>query len=366
VIGTQSPGKFRAKTKTFAKMEQWGLFEPIRLCEALRLCVKQVLVGLAVLFTIASTANAQQATLRVALIGFAVSSTDDSGAMVTKAERSLSAALAADPRISLIDESILRPALAGLGYEGSINMSRDEARRVGAAIGCDFFVTGKLEAFTRSDRAAEEHEEALIGVMLVDGRTGELAGFDFIDEKAATRERAVDALMKMLASRAASYADRMSRFQLARREIRLPSSDRPPAERVEDIPDKASPSAAGFKPPEFLNRSKPDYTDAAERADVTATIEASVVFQSNGEAGDVQITRWAGFGLEESAEKAVRLLKFKPATRDGKAISVRAIVQYNFRRSSEAQPVVIPAKPEDKPVPDLRQLFKQRPPGSLR
>ena len=47
-------------------------------------------------------------------------------------------------------------------------MSRDEARRVGAAIGCDFFIIGKAEALTRSTRENESHEEAYAGVMIVD------------------------------------------------------------------------------------------------------------------------------------------------------------------------------------------------------
>jgi len=51
--------------------------------------------------------------------------------------------------------------------------------------------------------------------------------------------------------------------------------------------------------------------------------------------GEIQIVRWGGFGLDESAERAIRQLKFKPATRDGRAVSVRAIVRYNFRRLSQ-------------------------------
>jgi TonB family protein len=357
-IGVQSTGKFHAKPQGFAKTCEG------RLCEPLRLCVKLLCVGLALTCVIGSTARSQEARLRVALIGLTLPSTADSTAIANKAESELNSSLGSDSRVSLVDQSIARPALKGIGYDGSINMSRDEARRVGSAIGCDFFITGKLEAFTRSDRAAEEHEEALIGVMVIDGRTGELAVFDFIDEKGATREAAVDALMKILATRAAGYVDRMSRFQLARAQIGLPSSDKTPAERVEDVPDEGSPAAAGFKPPEFLNRVKPDYPDAADRADITATVEASAVFHANGQVGEVQITRWAGFSLDASAERAIRQLKFKPATRDGTPISVRAIVRYNFRRLSEVKPAEPPAKPEDKPVPDLRRLFKPgyRPP----
>jgi TonB family protein len=156
----------------------------------------------------------------------------------------------------------------------------------------------------------------------------------------------------------------MSRFRLARAQVALLPFDKTPAERIEDIPDEGSPTAAGFKPPEFLNRVKPDYPDAADRADITATVEASAVFRANGQVGEVQITRWAGFSLDESAERAIRQLKFKPATRDGKPVSARATVRYNFRRLSEVKPAE-PAKPDDKPVPDLRQLFKPRPPASV-
>ena len=331
-----------------------------------RLCVKQLLIGVAIVCTIPPMAHSREAPVRVALIGFTHPSTDRSTALAVEAESLLNSSLPSDARVSLVAQSIVQPALKGMGYDGSINMGRDEAHKLGSAIGCDFFITGKLETFTRSDRAAEEHEEAVIGVMIVDGRAGVLAVFDFIDEKAATREAAVAALIKTLAARVTSYVDRLSRFQRARTQVIPSGPAKTAAESIEDIPNEGSSLAVGFSPPEFLNRVKPEYTDAAERADITAIVEASAVFRANGELGDIQIVRWAGFGLDESAERAIRQLKFKPATRDGKPISVRATVRYNFRRLSEATPQQTPNKPEEKPVPDLRQLFKPRPPASFR
>lgn len=319
---------------------------------------KYLCACLALLCMPGASVHSQEARVRVALLGFTHSSTDQSASPAGKAQSLLSSKLSSDSRVSLIDQAIVQPALKGIGYEGSINMTRDEARSVGSAIGCDFFITGKLEAFTRSDRAAEEHEEAIAGVMIVDGRTGALAVFDFIGEKAATREAAVDSLIKSLANRAGTYIDRLGRFQLAR--TQPINSGKTPPESIEDIPDEGSALAAGFVPPEFLNRVKPDYADAAERADITATVEATAVFLAGGEVGDIQIVRWAGFGLDESAERAIRQLRFKAATRDGKPVGVRATVRYNFRRLNET-PSETP-KTEDKPVPDLRQLFKTRPP----
>jgi hypothetical protein len=301
---------------------------------------------------------ALQLLLRVAIVGFAPAT-----AANKPRELALAEALSRDGRVALIDPSIVQPALAGIGYDGSINMSKDEARKLGAAIGCDFFIVGKAEALTRSEHENESHEEAYTGVMIVDGRTGALTAFDFISNRASTRESALQALIKTLDARAAGYVDRMIQV---RAQARTPqsrdsvSAGSTAGDLVEDVPGEGSPRSAGFKTPEFINRVKPEYAVEAEMADITATVEAMVVFRSNGEVGGIEITRWAGFGLDESSERAIRQLKFKPATRDGNAINVRAMIRYNFRRITEpASKLDQPAsKPPDKPERDLRQLFK--------
>ncbi|MEK6325097.1 MAG: energy transducer TonB [Acidobacteriota bacterium] len=325
--------------------------------------MKLLYFGLWLGCVVSPTARSQQASPRVALIGFTHRSPRDSAALFAKVENRLTTSLSSDPRVLLVDESIVRPALSGLGYGGSINMSRDEARRVGSAIGCDFFITGKLEVFTRSERKSESHEEAFAGVMIVDGRTGELAVFDFISEKGATRDVALSAVAKALGERVTGYIDRLIQIRAGGR---VPASTAPAtsgataADLIEDIPDEDSPRAAGFTPPQFLSRVKPGYTSEAGLADITATVEVMVVFRSNGEVGGIEITRWAGFGLDESAAAAIRQLKYTPAMRDGNPINVRAMIRYNFRRVSEPsqQPELPAPKPPDKPERDLRELWK--------
>src|SRR5690242_9844949 len=88
----------------------------------------------------------QQTTVRVAIVGF--SGRQESNDAL---EAALRGGLAASAQVALIDPAQVKPAMAGVGYDGSINMSRDEARRLGAAIGCDFFIIGKRDAFTRSE-----------------------------------------------------------------------------------------------------------------------------------------------------------------------------------------------------------------------
>jgi len=283
-----------------------------------------------------------QNSVRVAIVGFVGPGAEDS----LRIAATITDALGRDGRVALIDQSIVQPAIAGVGYDRSINLSKDEARRVGAAIGCDFFIIGKTEALARSTRENESHEEAYAGVMIVDAKTGSLAAFDFMVAKAETRDAALTVLAKSLSVGASDYVDRILRYIDGRapgaqashaggdpRESSRSNVD----ERIEDIPGEGSARAAGFAPPQFLNRVKPEYTSEAEQADITATVEAKVVFRSSGEVGSIDITRWAGFGLDQSAEHAIRQLKFKPATRDGKPVSVRALIRYNFRRVSESE-----------------------------
>ena len=294
-----------------------------------------------------------QKSVRIAIVGLVGPKADDS----LRIEAALTEILNRDNRLALIDQSLVKLAIAGVGYDRSINMSKDEARRVGAAIGCEFFVIGKTEALTRSTRENESHEEAYAGVMIVDARTGSLAAFDFIVERGATREAALNALVKSLSASATGYAGRIewfieshaagaqASFPAPAKDVALESPRSTNDEKIEAIPDEGSPRDAGFSPPVFLNRVKPEYTAQADAADITASVEAMVVLHSNGEVGSIDITRWAGFGLEQSAERAIRQLKFKAAVRDGKPVSVRALVRYNFRRvESETKPKQ-PARP---------------------
>jgi TonB family protein len=206
--------------------------------------------------------------------------------------------------------------------------------------------------------------------MLIDSRTGAMVLFDLVGDESPTPDESGAAALSRLGSRVPDYIDRAAAYRAGRltlagaggfpaklNDAGLPAAAEHATERVEDLPEENSARAIGFKPPEFLNRIKPDYTEEADRAAISATVEARVVFRANGQAGEIEIVRWAGFGLDESAMRAIRLLKFKPATRDGAPVSVRAMVRYSFKRASDPSP---PPVVEDEKSPDLRDLFKPR------
>ncbi|HJQ70754.1 MAG TPA: energy transducer TonB [Blastocatellia bacterium] len=250
-------------------------------------------------------------------------------------DHALAEAFARDARVVIIDGAQTRPALAAVGYDGSTNMRNDEARRLGSAMGCDFFVIGRAETLTRSERENQSHEESLIALMIVDGRGGGLALFDLITEKAMPPEASIEGAVKTIAARAPGYVEGMLAYRAARSRVQPRSSS--PDDPVEEVPEQGSSHSIGFTPPEFLNRVKPEYTASADRAGVSATVEAAAVFHRDGSVGEVEVIRWAGYGLDESATRAIRQLKFKPAMRDGRAVSVRAVVRYNFRRVDRSE-----------------------------
>src|ERR1044072_7510260 len=136
--------------------------------------------------------------LRIAVVGF-------TGTPSRSLEIALTESLAKNERVVLLDAGQIKPALAAFGYDGAINMSIEDAKHLGATLGCDFFIIGKSDSATRSESAGEAHEETFIGVMLVDGRSGALVVFDFLVQKATKREDAERLAAQTLSQQTKSY-----------------------------------------------------------------------------------------------------------------------------------------------------------------
>jgi TonB family protein len=106
-----------------------------------------------------------------------------------------------------------------------------------------------------------------------------------------------------------------------------------PPHLIEDAPDDEKTAAAqGLRLPRPYRRMRPDYPASAASAEAEATVDVSVEVGADGEVGDVQIVRWAGFGLDEATLATVRQLHFFPAMKNGTAIPMRVLLRYNFRK----------------------------------
>jgi TonB family protein len=106
----------------------------------------------------------------------------------------------------------------------------------------------------------------------------------------------------------------------------------PPAASIEEVPDADSPLAKDFRAPIPYRRIKPEYTTEAALYGVTATVEILVDTDANGAITRTEIVRWAGYGLDESVEKTVREMIWRPAMRNGKSVPMRFLLRYNFKK----------------------------------
>lgn len=230
------------------------------------------------------------------------------------------------------DADLTRSAAMGVGYAGSLNLSLDEARDLGAALASDFYVLGDARVLRRSSFEKPVYFEAYCSVFLVSSRTGRLLSWwrpSFNnDEPGKAHELLLQNLANLshsliIAMRRASEDERLERTV-------IPTSPAPLIEAAPDD-DKAA-EAQGLRLPRPYRRLRPEYPKHAALADAEATVDVAVDIGSDGEVRDVQVVRWAGFGLDQATVETVKQMHFFPAMRNGVAIPMRVLLRYNFRK----------------------------------
>ena len=87
----------------------------------------------------------------------------------------------------------------------------------------------------------------------------------------------------------------------------------------------------GVTPPQLLHRVDPEYSEEARKAKHQGTVELYVEIEADGKAHKILVRRSLGLGLDERAMEAVRLWKFKPGLKDGRPVTVGALVTVHFR-----------------------------------
>lgn len=277
------------------------------------------------LLVLFSGANAQEnKRINIAVLDFGETQTGK-----LTAEK-IFALLSNEKDLNPIDRDLSRAAVRGVGYRGSLNLTIEEARDIGAVIGCEFFITGDAQTLKRSS-SAENYYESYATVFIVSARTGKLAMWERPVAKAGTQQEAEKKLLNELAQTVKRYAEKIRATQKAESEERALSVGKS-VPVIEEIPQEGTQEAEGFRPPQPFRRIRPVYTDIASQAEVEATVDALVDLNEQGEVLKIDIVRWAGFGLDESVINAVKPSYFRPAMRDGKPFPIRVLLRYNFRR----------------------------------
>lgn len=80
----------------------------------------------------------------------------------------------------------------------------------------------------------------------------------------------------------------------------------------------------------LLVKPEPQYTEEARKNQITGTVRLRVVFSSTGEVVQIRAVNPLPFGLTERAIAAARQIKFVPAMKGGRSVSVHMQLEYNF------------------------------------
>ena len=271
---------------------------------------------------------AQARPLSLAVLDFGDSS------LARLAADKLAANFKRETGVVVLDRDQVRAAARGAGYAGSISLSLSEARDLGAALGCDFFILGDAQTLRRSPSTGPAYFDSYASIFVVSARTGRLIRWDRPNYRAATAIAAEQALLAQLTSGKADplYTVSIHRAQEEERgERELTTVEQIPI--IEAAPDdEKSAAAEGLRLPRPYRRLIPPYPETAASAEVEAIVDVLVDLDSSGEVTRVEVARWAGFGLDEATVDTVRRLHFFPALRDGVAIPIRVLLRYNFRK----------------------------------
>src|SRR5262249_14138133 len=80
----------------------------------------------------------------------------------------------------------------------------------------------------------------------------------------------------------------------------------------------------------LLAKPEPTYTEAARGGAVEGTVILRTVFASDGQVKHILVIQALPEGLTERSVNAARRIRFVPATRDGKPVSMWMQLEYNF------------------------------------
>ncbi len=250
------------------------------------------------------------------------------------ASEALGANLHSIPELLVLDRDQASTAAKGAGYIASLNMSLEEARGLGAAIGSDYYIVGDAQTLRRSPSAGPPYFESYASVFLVSSRTGRLLTWQRPSFIASTSVAAEKLLLDEL-SNGATRSRNLSAIRRAQEDERLrrESAIESTAPLIEAAPDDdKTAQAEGLRLPRPFRRVSPPYPETAARAEVEAIVDVLVDLDIKGDVSNAEVARWAGFGLDEATIETVRRMHFFPAMRNGTPIPLRVLLRYNFRK----------------------------------
>lgn len=95
-------------------------------------------------------------------------------------------------------------------------------------------------------------------------------------------------------------------------------------------PDHIYPPQQVTERARVITKPEPQYTEEARRNSISGSVVLRVVFSRTGEVTNIRAIQTLPFGLTERAITAARMIRFRPATKDGRPVNVPMQLEYNF------------------------------------
>lgn len=267
-------------------------------------------------------AEAQQKKIAIILVSDSFASLSETASFKEKVFSKISDAFSA--KLQVIDSSLANSAFQAQGFQSPLNLSTTEAKNLGNAIGCNFYLLIKAEILARTSIEKGTFYEAYSALFFVNTITGRLFFWKLLKAEAETPKLAEEKFFYVLDE---FLSQSVTEIQLALDiDLKVQNTNRLPEMLSENLP-------GNFRPPVPYRQVKPEYPMIASLYLVTATIDVAVDIDEEGKIAQTEILRWAGYGLEESVINAIKSTNWRPAEKQGKPIAVRVLLRYNFKKT---------------------------------
>lgn len=225
-------------------------------------------------------------------------------------------------RYKVLDHDMADAAFQSVSVDDPYNLTVETAKNIGSVIGCEYFILVRSDTLRRVSLNKPDYFESFAAVYFVSARTGRLVIWKLQKAEAETESKAEE---KLLAS-----ADILGSEIFKELPGIVPDETLPKA--IEEVPAENTPAAKNFRAPVPYRRIAPEKTPLAFLYDIRATVDIQVDLDADGKILRTEIVRWAGFGLDESVDAAVRKMNWRPAERNGKTLPIRFLLRYNFKK----------------------------------
>ncbi len=266
---------------------------------------------------------------------------DDAGGVMSEGLlAALEQALAREGLEVVPRAQVLSAVPAGMPLD--FNPTCTAAQALGARVGSEGYVLVRLR---RGERSLPDRQTVVGGTLhlfAVETRTGQLVASEHLDF-VETKEGFLPVVAAGIEAAAQRFAAdwRRARGHAPGMGCAAGGND---AGEVLDLRDGVLPP--GVTAPTPLVRPRPEPTELARMAGVTATVMVEVCVGADGQVREVVVVRWAGYGLEAAVEKALRAVRFRPALQQGKPVAAWFVAAFNFlgaRASLPGSAGILPA-----------------------